>query len=117
MLGEERGRDVGGCISPPAPGGDEAGGGEVLAGREDGHDLVLSPLPSAAECYGEYQHDGGDDGQNYGDHHHVEALAVEGDHLRLDLTCRADEDLMIGGELGFVKFSLLSPGPRDGGHR
>ena len=116
MLGEERGRDVGGRVTPPAPGGDEAGRGKVLAGGEDGHYLVLSPLPPAAEGDGEYQHDGGDDGQNHCDHHHVETLAVECDHLRHDLAGGTDKDLMIGGKLGLVQFSDLSPGPRDGGH-
>ena len=117
VFGEERGRDVGGRVPPPASGGYEAGRGEVLAGGEDGHDLVLSSLPPAAQGDGEYEHDGGDDGQHHGDHHHVEALTVEGDHLCLDLAVGADKDLLVGGEVGLVQPARLSPGPGDGGHR
>ena len=117
MFGEERGRDVRGRVAPPASGGDEAGGGQVLAGGEDRHQLVLPALPPAAEGQGEYEHDGGDDGQHHGDHHHVEALAVEGDHLCLDLAGWTDEDLVVGGQLGLVQLPRPPPRPGDGGHR
>ena len=116
MFGEERGRDVRGRVAPPASGVDEAGRGQALAGGEDRHQLVLSPLPPAAEGQGEYEHDGGDDGQHHGDHDHVEALAVEGDHLCLDLTGGTDEDLVVGGQLGLVQLPRPPPGPGDGGH-
>ena len=117
MFGEERGRDVRGRVAPPASGVDEAGRGQALAGGEDRHQLVLSPLPPAAQRQGEYQHDGGDDGQHHGDHHHVEALAVEGHHLRLDLAGGTDKDLVVGGQLGLVELPRPPPGAGDGGHR
>ena len=114
---EEGGGDVRGRVSPPAPGGDEAGRGQVLAGREDRDDLVLSSLPPAAQSDGEYEHDGGDDGKDHGDHDHVEALAGEGDHLGLDFAVGTDEDLVVGGQVGLVQLAQQLPGPGDGRHR
>ena len=117
MFGEERGRDVGGRVAPPAPGAEEAGRGQVLAGGEDRDQLVLPALPPAAQRGGEDEHDGGDDGQHHGDHHHVEALAGEGHQLCLDLAGGTDEDLVVGGQLGLVQLPWPPPGAGDGGHR
>ena len=79
MFGKERGGDVAGRVTPPALGGDEAGGGEVLAGGQHGDDLIVPhvALPPAAERYAQDHHEGGHHGQHHRDHQHVEALPGE----------------------------------------
>ena len=81
MLGEQRPGDVAGGVSLPALGGDEAGGGEVLGGRQHRHDLVVPDLalPPAAERDAEDHHDRGDHGQHHGHHHYVDALPEDVD--------------------------------------
>ena len=76
MFGEERGGNVTGGVALPALGGDEAGGGEVLGGRQHGDDLVVPhlALSPAAERDAEDHHDRGHYGQHHRDHQHVDAL-------------------------------------------
>ena len=74
-------------------------------------------LVSAAHRDAEDEEDGGDDGPDHGHHQHVETLlGKHGHHLCLDLTARADEYLVVGGELRLVQFSRILAGFGDGRH-
>ena len=75
-------------------------------------------LAAAAHRDDEDEGHGGEGGQQHRHHHHVEPLPGEhGDQLGADLAARADEDLVVGGELGLVQLAGVVAGPRDGRHR
>ena len=120
MFGEERSWNVWGGVSSPPLGWDETSRAEILAWRQHWDYLILThaPLPPTTHSDPQDQQDGEDDGQHHRDHQHVQPLLGEhGHHLSLDLAVGADEDLVVGGELGLVELPRELDRLGDGGDR